>query len=139
MQNNDDKCFLYSTLAGLHKKVNNRNKVATYRKFHHELNMEGLSYPMTIQQLPKFEAQNKTISIGVLSYSDLDSSIIPIYRTKYPDRFYKIHLLLQTQISKQTSQQVILHTSEASTNYLLIRQVTIRYTSAITVAESVTV
>ena len=120
VQNKDNKCFMYSVLSGMHKEIKkNRERVKQYRKFEKELNMSGLTFPITLQQIPKFEAQNKTISIGVLSYSDIDRAIIPIYRSKYPDRFYKIHLLLLTHTDKQTDITSSHYTLIKSLNRLL--------------------
>ncbi len=73
------KCFLWSVLA--HENLcgviddGNRNrhridkKVDTYK--HHPLassvNVDGIKFPMTKEQLPKFDAQNPEISLTVLA------------------------------------------------------------------------
>ena len=72
-----DKCFLWSVLA--HEKlaglpVTNTHRyrtdklVKTYKKHAHQVNVSGLKFPMTIQQLPKFEKLNPRISLTVVGY-----------------------------------------------------------------------
>lgn len=46
--------------------------VSDYEPFEHELNMSGLKYPMTIDQVTKFEKQNPYISVNVFGFEDKD-------------------------------------------------------------------
>ena len=66
IQNNDEKCFLWSILASLHpvKCRNNLDRVSKYQEYEHDLNMSGIQYPVHIKDIGKFEHQNN-ISVNV--------------------------------------------------------------------------
>jgi len=75
----EKKCFLWSVRACLaapqlkNKYVNYdryNKKVKTYLPFLHLVNDKGITYPMTISQIPKFEKLNPNISFTIISYED---------------------------------------------------------------------
>ena len=53
--------------------------------------MNGIEYPVKIQDIPKFETQNPNIAINVfaLEKSDDPNALYPLFRTNYNDRTYK--------------------------------------------------
>ena len=53
--NSDDKCFLYCLLASLHPEVSEPECVERYYKFSNEVNMSGITYPVTLSQIKKVE------------------------------------------------------------------------------------
>jgi len=57
------------------------------------LNLSGLTFPMPVQDIPKFDKQNPTISINVLCKGD-DGGYIPLYISKERDRRHHVNLLL---------------------------------------------
>ena len=60
IQNNNEKCFLWSILALLHS-VQSRNhldRVTKCQEYESELNMSGVKYPVDIKDIDKFEHQN---------------------------------------------------------------------------------
>lgn len=69
------KCFLWSVLAGLknYQNLYRARRFTTYKKFEETLNLEGLEWPMTLDQIPKFEKQNKNIGITVLMYEWIEA------------------------------------------------------------------
>ncbi|MEL7079369.1 MAG: hypothetical protein AAGM46_26060, partial [Cyanobacteria bacterium J06582_2] len=67
IKNNDNKCFIYSILAHLHPAEINRNRVNNYIPFVNTLNLNDISFPITIQQIPIFE-RNNNIKINILEY-----------------------------------------------------------------------
>ena len=71
IQNNDEKCFLWSILASLHplQHKNHPDKVSKCQEYEHELNMVGVRYPVDIKVIWKFEHQNN-ISVNVYGYKD---------------------------------------------------------------------
>ena len=71
IQNKDDKCFLWSILAHLHVVPPHQHgyRVEKYVPYENELNMEGITYPVAVKDVPKFEKQND-ISINVFGYED---------------------------------------------------------------------
>ena len=54
---------------------------------HHQnsLNLSGLTFPMPIREIPKFEKQNPSISANVLCKGD-DGGFVPVYVSKERDR-----------------------------------------------------
>ena len=60
IQNNDEKCFLWSIPALLHpvQPRNHLDRVSKYQEYEHELNMSGIQYPVDIKDICKFEQQN---------------------------------------------------------------------------------
>lgn len=67
--NEDDKCFLWSVLASLHPQKNNVERVTQYQKFRHEINTDGLTFPVTVPWgVRKFEKMNPNISLNVFAF-----------------------------------------------------------------------
>ena len=81
IQNRDEKCFLWSILASLHpvSRKDNPNRVVNYIQYEHELNTEGLTFPVPIHQIPKFEKMNN-LSINVIGY---DEELFPVYISQH--------------------------------------------------------
>ena len=75
----DNKCFLWSVLAGLHPAVNHANRVSRYRDYEGELDMRGILYPVmaTKRVFQRFERQNPSVSLSVFGYAD--GAITPRY------------------------------------------------------------
>ena len=69
IQNDDDKCFLWSLLAYLYEANHNRQRIEHYIPYESEFNMNGITYPVAIKDVPKFEKQNN-ISVNVFGYED---------------------------------------------------------------------
>merc|ERR1712208_148426 len=81
IQNEDDKCFLYSVLAKLHPVEKHTERVSNYEPFLDELKTNGISMPMRLQQIPKFEKQND-LTINVYMSNKAGSNIWPVYISK---------------------------------------------------------
>ena len=88
----DNLCFLWSVLAGIHPVDHNANRVTNYKPHLHELNTTGLSFPMSVRDVPKFENLNPDISVSVLVFED--QQLIPVYLSPHRNRKHTIHLLL---------------------------------------------
>ncbi|XP_033761654.1 uncharacterized protein LOC117343421 [Pecten maximus] len=78
VQNKDKKCFLWSVLAALHPTKNHPERVSKYKQFETELDFTGISSPVSMVDIPKFETQNQ-ISINVLGY---EKGLFPVHVTK---------------------------------------------------------
>ena len=93
IQNNDDKCFLWSILAHLHLIHYSQNgyRVEKYIPYENELNMEGITYPVAVKDVPKFEKQND-ISVNVFGYED---GYYPLYISRDQKERHVNHLLLE--------------------------------------------
>ena len=97
IQNNDQKCFMWSTLAKIYppQQSNHTTRVCNYTPYEDRLNMNNIEYPVKITDISKFEKQNPQIAINVfaLEKSDDPNTLYPLYRTNYNDRTYEIDLL----------------------------------------------
>src|ERR1043165_8477618 len=58
IKNKDERCFLYCVLAVSHHQTINQDRVTKYKPYLHELNVEGLNFPIEIGQIPIFETNN---------------------------------------------------------------------------------
>ena len=65
-QNSDSKCFVWSVLTAFHP-VDQNPQVSHYKQYEGELDLKGINFPMSIDQVPKFEKQNQ-ISVNIFDY-----------------------------------------------------------------------
>lgn len=91
IKNNDDKCFLYSVLASLHPAATEPELAEKYRQYEHEVDMSGITFPVTLPEIRKFENQNRNISVNVFTYED--ESILPLRITEQHNRTHHVNLL----------------------------------------------
>ena len=70
VKNEDDKCFMWAILAALHPVSAHPERGGPYQQFKEELNFEGINFPVTINNISKFEKLNSSISISVIGYED---------------------------------------------------------------------
>ena len=117
VKNQDSKCFAYSVLAGLHPVDNRKHpeKPAHYTEFLDELDFTGIEFPIRLSAIPKFERQNRSISICVLGLDDR-GVVVPRYVTRYnkvdgplKKREKEIDLLLLEDGSGQQHYALIRH------------------------------
>ena len=67
-KNKDDKCFLWCVLRHLHMKMRDNEIISDLKKYEDELVTKGLTFPMDVKDIRKFEKLNPNIpSISVLS------------------------------------------------------------------------
>ena len=92
----DYLCFLYSVLAHIHPvdRSQNPNRVSNYMPFLHELDYSGLTFPLKIHQIRKFEDQNSQISINVLYHDPESHMIMPLRVTEHRNRLHHVNLFL---------------------------------------------
>ena len=95
IQNKDEKCFLWSVLAHLFPKEKNPQRVSKYKPHQNVLNMDGITYPVTINDVVKFEKLNSTLSVNVFGVEEDMRYYYPLYISKRqsPEREH-INLLL---------------------------------------------
>jgi len=66
----DEKCFLWSVLAGVHDEITeNRHRVCNYKPYENELNLDNITFPFKVSQTEKFERMNQ-LSINVFGYEN---------------------------------------------------------------------
>ena len=96
MQNEDNKCLLWSVLRGLNPKDEHPERIdKDLKSKENTLNMEGIEYPVNTKgDIKRFEKQNPDISISILGYSK-DERIYPLRISKKENkRKHNIVLLL---------------------------------------------
>ena len=101
MKNEDNKCFLWCVLRALNpSKDKHPSRIdKDLKSKENTLNMEGITYPVDLKDIKRFEKQNLDISISVLGYSK-DERIYPLRISKFTkvkkedERKYNIVLLL---------------------------------------------
>ena len=94
MQNEDNKCFMWSVLRALNPKDKNAFRIDEDLKSKQDtINMNGIKYPVKLQDINRFENLNPNISISVLGYSD-ENSIYPLRVSKVTGSEHDIVLML---------------------------------------------
>ena len=88
----DNLCFLWSILAGIYPVDRNPNRLTHYIPHLHELNTTGLSFPMSVRDVPKFENLNPNISVSVPVFEE--RQLISLYLSPHRNRQHTVHLLL---------------------------------------------
>ena len=89
----DSMCFVWSVLSCIRPAPRNPDRVSKYTHHQNFLNLSGLTFPMPVRGIPKFEKQNPTISINVLCKGD-DDGYVPLYVSKERDRCHHVKLFL---------------------------------------------
>lgn len=92
IQNVDEKCFLWCVLAALHPVENIAQRVKNYTPFENELCVKGIDFPVKVNQIPKFEKQNK-LSINVIGYDEEEDHFFPVYISSMKNAVLEIDLL----------------------------------------------
>ena len=68
VKNKDEKCFLYSVILHDHPTISNIDRgESVFKKYTDKYDNTGINYPMTLNQISKFEKQNNK-TINVYSY-----------------------------------------------------------------------
>jgi len=123
VQNNDQKCFMWSILASLHQDIHvtNRFRVHQYTRYENELNFTGIEFPVKITDVTKFE-RNNNISIHVFGYKKGDILPLRISETHIPDRHVNLlyfskdsvgHYVTIINLSRLISSQISRHRGRA--------------------------
>jgi hypothetical protein len=79
VKNKDNKCFMWSVLAALHLAQRDAERTWKYKDHVSTLNFSGISFPVKLVDIPKFEKQNE-ISVNVFGYEK--SEVFPIHVTR---------------------------------------------------------
>ena len=116
MQNEDDKCFMWSVLRALYPKDTNPQRVDNDLKSKQDsINMKGIHYPVNLKAIDRFETQNPNISISVVGYNKVDL-VHPIRASKYTGCEHDIVLLLLKEAVKGENGKI-----EEKTHYTLVK------------------
>ena len=116
MQNEDDKCFMWSVLRALYPKDNHPERIDNDLKSKQDsINMKGIYYPVNLKAIDRFETQNPNISISVVGYNKIDL-VHPIRVSKYTGCDHDITLLLLKEAVKGENGEI-----EEKTHYTLVK------------------
>ena len=126
MQNEDDKCFMWSVLRALYPKDTNPQRIDNDLKSkQNSINMKGIHYPVDLKAIDRFETQNPNISISVVGYNKVDL-VHPIRISKYTGCDHDIVLLLLKEAVKGENGKI-----EEKTHYTLVKNKSALITSQI--------
>ena len=75
--NKDEKCFMWCHIAYLYPATSHKNRVSKYKHNENKVNYDGISFPVTLNQIPKIENQNK-INFNIFSIRENEKYIIPL-------------------------------------------------------------
>ena len=71
IQNKDEKCFLWCVLRYLHPKERDENRLTGLKEYEFSLNTKGITFPMKIKDITKFEKLNPELpGINVFSVDE---------------------------------------------------------------------
>ncbi|XP_066595461.1 uncharacterized protein [Prorops nasuta] len=112
VKNRGKDCFAWAIMTGLFPAKKNCNLLSSYPHYKNYLNFEGLEFPISIKDIPKFEKLNK-ISINV--FVTEKKKILPTHLTKeeqikhfnllYISNDYNYHYCLIKNLSYLLSNQ----------------------------------
>ena len=107
VRNNDNRCFECAILSCLYPAKNpNPNRVSNYLRYQNTLNFDGITFPVDVKQISKFEKQNPEISVNVISLDSNDRGFCIEYMSAEPNRKHHINLLLLDHPVCETSHYV---------------------------------
>ena len=97
IKNEDQKCFMWSIIAALHPAEHHAERINHYESYADELNFTGIEFPITIDQIGKFEKLNPNISVTVLGIDIPDNEekeSSKIFPMRVPDKQQEHHVVL---------------------------------------------
>ena len=81
IRNKDDKCFIWSILRYLHPRERNDSRLSDLKKYEFSLNTKGITFPMKVKDITKFENLNPDIP-GINVFSNDGMTIYPLREVK---------------------------------------------------------
>jgi len=92
---NDQKCFVWSILSCLYPASHNPDRLQNYDQYEKTLNLDSLEFPLAVEDIPKFEAQNPTIAIHCIAADSKEKSFSILYLSpRVHQRDHTLTLLL---------------------------------------------
>ena len=98
VKNKDKECFKWSVLAALHPADHHAERLTHYQPYKDDLNFEGINFPVTIDQISKFEKQNPGISVTVIGIDEPEKKrVVPrsvLFPLRVSDQQLEKHVVL---------------------------------------------
>ena len=98
IQNKDEKCFLWCVLRYLHPIDKNKEKLTDLKKYEFSLSTKGISFPMKLKDISKFEKLNPSLPV-INVFSNNDKIFYPL-RMAEKDCLNSIDLFLYEEEGK---------------------------------------
>ena len=100
MQNKDKQCFEYAILSAMYNNEikSDHEEPSKYKKYLGCLNFTGIEYPVSLNDIDKFEKNNPGIGVNVYGYEKEEVNIL---RTNRTDPQNAIDLLFITNEENQ--------------------------------------
>jgi hypothetical protein len=89
----DNMCFAWAVLSALCPCQENTERVSKYRPYLNMINLTGLTFPLSVNEVAKFEKINPNISVNVYAYDEDEQDLIPKHVTKCGKRENHVDLL----------------------------------------------
>ena len=77
IKSKDEKCFLWCVLRYLHPKEIHEEKLTDLKKYEFSLNTKGISFPIKLKDISKFEKLNPSLP-GINVFSNNDKIFYPL-------------------------------------------------------------
>jgi hypothetical protein len=75
VENKDEYCFLWAIVSALHPVDRHAQRVSKYPHFSRVLKYDGLKFPMSVKDIPKFEKMN---NLAINVYTVVKKQVLPI-------------------------------------------------------------
>jgi len=84
VENNDNACFAWALMSALYPAGKHPQRVTKYSHYSTVFNLKGIQFPMTMNQIPRFEKQNNlSVNVYILKQTKSEDYItLPSYLTK---------------------------------------------------------
>lgn len=101
VKNSDNQCFRWAILSKIHQAKKNVDRLSNYERFKNELNFDDIEFPVSVQDIDKFEMLNPHISVNVyiiekdrnINTKKFEYMLLPIRLTRNI-KAQHVHLLL---------------------------------------------
>lgn len=98
IRNDDDYCFVWAVIAALYPVQKNASRVSSYPHFSTVLNLNNMSFPVSLTDIKTFEKNNDGISISIYGLEN-NKVTGPLYKTTMRKKQH-VNMLLQQEGSK---------------------------------------
>ena len=97
VKNEDQACFKWAVLSALHPADHHAERIIHYKPFEEELNFTGIEFPVTIDQISKFEKLNPNISVTILGIDipeNEEKDASKVFPLRVPEKQQDHHVVL---------------------------------------------
>lgn len=81
IQNNDNHCLLWSVVAALHPRERNACRVSSYPHYSDVLNIKGMTFPPTLNDVRILEKNNPDLSLNIYGLDNKCHVTGPLYKS----------------------------------------------------------